>query len=166
MVAPGRHAYPRSRRLRLSLRRQPDLGHRWRHSYRRHPRQLTQPGLRASSELRVTGIRFRLACLLPAILSVALLGCGAQPPPNAEGASRFDTSALPVTARTFLSTLNASQRANATFRFDDPERTGWAYVPQRRSGIPLKEMDAEQRAVAFGLLGTGLSGRGTGLARG
>jgi hypothetical protein len=114
----------------------------------------------------VTGIRFRLARLLPAILSVALLGCGAQPPPNAEGASRFDTSALPVTARTFLSTLNASERADATFPFDDPERTKWAYVPQKRTGIPLKAMDAEQRAAAFGVLGTGLSERGAGLARG
>src|SRR5688500_1766292 len=163
MVTPGRHAYPRSRRLRLSLRERPDLGARWRHPYRRRPRQLAEPGLRASSELRVTG---RLARLLPAILSVALLGCGAQPRPNAEGAAGFDTSALPVTAGAFLSTLNASQRADATFPFDDPERTKWAYVPQKRAGIPLKAMEAEQRAAAFGLLGTGLSDRGTGLARG
>jgi hypothetical protein len=103
---------------------------------------------------------------LPAILSVAFLGCGGPPPPNAEGASRSDTSALSVAARTFLSTLNASQRTDATFPFDDPERTKWAYVPQKRAGLPLKEMDAEQRAAAFGLLGTGLSDRGTGLARG
>jgi hypothetical protein len=107
-----------------------------------------------------------LARLLPTILSVALLGCGAQPPPNAEGASHVDTAALPVTARTFLSTLNASQRADATFPFDDPERTKWAYVPQKRAGIPLKAMEAEQRAAEFGVLGTGLSERGTGLARG
>jgi hypothetical protein len=114
----------------------------------------------------VTGIRFGLARLLAAILSGALFGCGAPPPPNADGVSRSDTSALPATARTFLSTLNASQRADATFPFDDPERTKWAYVPQRRAGIPLKAMEAEQRAAAFGLLGTGLSDRGTGLARG
>jgi hypothetical protein len=111
-------------------------------------------------------MRFRLARVLIAIVSVALLGCGAQSPPNAEGASRSDTSALPVTARRFLSTLNARERADATFPFDDPERTKWAYVPQERAGIPLKAMDAEQRAAAFGVLGTGLSERGTGLARG
>ena len=113
-----------------------------------------------------THVRFRLARLFPAILSVALLGCGAQPPPNAEGAPGFDTSALPVAARTFLATLNASQRAAVSFPFDDPERTGWAYVPQERAGIPLKAMEAEQRAAAFGVLGTGLSDRGTALARG
>jgi hypothetical protein len=111
-------------------------------------------------------IQFGLTRLFPAVLCVALLGCGAQPPPNAEGASRLDTSALPATARAFLSTMNASERADATFPFDDPERTRWAYVPQKRTGIPLKAMEAEQRAAAFGLLGTGLSERGTGLARG
>ncbi len=110
--------------------------------------------------------RFRLAALFPAVLSAALLGCGAQPPPDARGAPGFDTSALAVTARTFLSTLNATQRAVASFPFDDPERTRWAYVPQQRAGIPLKAMDAKQRAAAFGVLGTGLSERGTGLARG
>jgi hypothetical protein len=95
---------------------------------------------------------------------VALLGCGAQPP--AAGAPGVDTSALPVTARAFLSTLSAKQRAAASFPFDDPERTRWAYVPQDRVGLPLKDMDAKQRAAAFGVLGTGLSERGTGLARG
>jgi hypothetical protein len=62
--------------------------------------------------------------------------------------------------------LNDGQRAAASFPFGDPERTRWAYVPQRRTGIPLQAMDAGQRAAAFDLLGTGLSERGTGLARG
>ena len=110
--------------------------------------------------------RFRLTGLFPALLVVALLGCGTQPPPETGGAPGSDTSALPMTARTFLSTLNARQRAVASFPFDDPERTRWAYVPQDRIGIPLQAMDAEQRAAAFGLLGTGLSERGTRLARG
>ncbi len=113
-----------------------------------------------------THIRFRLACLFPAVLSVTFLGCSAQPPPNVEGAPGFDTAALPVTARTFLSTLNTSQHAAASFPFEDPERTRWAYVPQKRVGIPLKAMDAEQRAAAFGVLASGLSDRGTRLARG
>ncbi|HEX8360886.1 MAG TPA: DUF3500 domain-containing protein [Longimicrobium sp.] len=100
------------------------------------------------------------------IATVALLGCGAHPPRPAGNASAPDTSALAGTARTFLSTLDDRQRAAASFPFDDPERTRWAYVPQRRTGIPLREMDARQRAAAFELLGTGLSERGTGLARG
>lgn len=114
----------------------------------------------------VTYVSFRSAGLFRAVLTLVLLGCGAQPPPPAGGASGSDTSALAGTARTFLSTLSDRQRAVATFPFDDPERTRWAYVPQRRTGIPLQAMDAEQRAAAFELLGTGLSERGTGLARG
>ena len=114
----------------------------------------------------VTYLQFRLAGVFRAVLSVALLGCGAQPSPDAGGAPGADTTALDATARTFLSRLDDGQRATATFPFDDPERTGWAYVPQARSGIPLKAMNAEQRAAAFAVLGTGLSQRGVGLARG
>jgi hypothetical protein len=113
-----------------------------------------------------TYIRFRLAGLFAAVISVALVGCGAQPRADAGGAPGLDTAALPVTARTLLSTLDARQRAVASFRFDDPERTTWAYVPRERAGIPLKDMDVEQRSAAFGLLGTGLSEHGTRLARG
>ena len=111
-------------------------------------------------------IRFRLAVLSAAVLGVALPGCGAQQPPDAGGVRGADTTALPATARTFLSTLNAAQRRTASFPFDDPERPRWAYVPQDRIGIPLQAMDARQRAAAFQLLATGLSERGTGLARG
>jgi hypothetical protein len=67
---------------------------------------------------------------------------------------------------TLAGLLHAKQRAVASFPFDDPERTRWAYVPQERAGIPLKDMDAKQRAAAFGVLGTGLSERGTRLAHG
>ena len=103
---------------------------------------------------------------LAAVFTVALVGCGGQAPPQSDGASGSDTSVTTVTARTFLSTLNARQRSTASFRFDDPKRTNWAYVPQRRDGIPLRDMSAEQRGAAFGLLATGLSERGTMLARG
>jgi hypothetical protein len=113
-----------------------------------------------------TCTRFRSAGLFTAVLTAALLGCGAPPPAPAGGASVADTSALAATARTFLSTLNDRQRAAALFPFDHPERTRWVYVPERRTGIPLGAMDTRQRAAAFEFLGTGLSERGTGLARG
>ena len=106
--------------------------------------------------LRCVGLR--CAGALAAAFTLALSGCGTQPP--------ADTAALSAPARTFLSTLSARQRATASFGFDDPERTKWAYVPQGRSGIPLGDMNAEQRAAAFEMLGTGLSERGAMLARG
>ena len=115
---------------------------------------------------RVTCVRFRSAGVVAAVLIVALHGCGTQSPARSDGASGADTAALTPPARKFLSVLNARQRASASFRFDAPERTNWAYVPRRRAGIPLRDMNAEQRAAAFGVLGTGLSERGTMLARG
>lgn len=113
-----------------------------------------------------TYVRPRSARLFAAVFTVALLGCGAQAPPHANATSGADTSAVAVTARSFLSTLGDKQRAVASFPFDDPERARWAYVPQSRSGLALEAMNAEQRAAAFAVLGTGLSERGTRLAHG
>ena len=116
---------------------------------------------------RLTCVRFgSTGVVVAAALAVALPGCGAQSPPRSGVASGADTAALSAPARTFLATLNARQRSGASFRFDDAERANWAYVPRRRSGLPLGDMSPEQRAAAFGLLATGLSERGTVLARG
>jgi hypothetical protein len=106
------------------------------------------------------------AGVLAAALIVALLGCDAEARPHSDGALISDTSALTVAARTFLSKLDEQKRSVASFPFDDPERTKWAYVPQSRNGLALGKMNAEQRAAAFALLGTGLSDRGTRLAQG
>ena len=106
------------------------------------------------------------SAVLFAVCSVALLGCGGQSPAHANAASAGDSSALTATAQSFLSTLSDKQRGVASFSFDDAERTRWAYVPQSRSGLALKAMNAEQRAAAFAVVGTGLSERGTKLAHG
>jgi hypothetical protein len=116
----------------------------------------------------VTSVRIGASGVVAAVLAltVALPGCGAQSPARSGAASAGDTAVLGASARTFLATLSARQRATASFGFDDPERTNWAYVPQRRAGLPLRDMDAAQRTAAFALLRTGLSERGTLLARG
>lgn len=113
-----------------------------------------------------TYIRTTSAGITAALFTIALLGCGAQATPHADAASASDTSALTATARSFLSTLNEKQRNVASFPFDDPERTRWAYVPQSRKGLALGSMNPDQRAAAFALVGTGLSERGTRLAHG
>jgi hypothetical protein len=110
-------------------------------------------------------VRVRSAAAI-AVLALALPACGPQSPAQAEGAISADTTALSAPARAFLSTLSAGERDKASFSFDDPERTNWGYVPRSRAGMPLKDMDPGQRAAAFGLLATGLSERGTALARG
>ena len=60
----------------------------------------------------------------------------------------------------FLASLSVAQRSNALFAFEDAERLNWHFVPRARRGLSLKEMTAEQRALARGILRAGLSRRG------
>lgn len=63
-------------------------------------------------------------------------------------------------ARAFLATLSAEQRQQTIFALDDPERFVWYYTPHDRKGLPLKNMNADQRRAALALLRTGLSDQG------
>jgi hypothetical protein len=115
----------------------------------------------------VARLRFGSAVLLSASLSAAILGCGVQSPtPSPNPDSVAGPSASGAAAQAFLSLLDERQRADASVSFDNPERINWSYVPQERAGIPLRAMDVGQRTAALGLLGTGLSERAVGLARG
>ncbi len=64
------------------------------------------------------------------------------------------------TAKTFLAALSTEQRAQATFRVNDEERLNWHFVPRERKGLPLKQMDSAQRALAQAFLSAGLSSSG------
>ena len=63
-------------------------------------------------------------------------------------------------AAAFLATLNAEQRAQATFDFSSDERLNWHYVPRPRLGLPRGEMDAAQLEAADSLMASGLSPAG------
>jgi hypothetical protein len=67
---------------------------------------------------------------------------------------------MTASAKAWLSSLTAEQKAKATFDFDGTERTNWHFIPRARKGLPIKEMTQEQRLLAHGLLATGLSHRG------
>lgn len=67
-------------------------------------------------------------------------------------------------ANTFLDSLTAEQKAKAAFVFDAAERENWHFIPRDRNGLPLKEMTAAQRHLAYALLSSGLSHRGYGKA--
>ncbi|BDG04784.1 DUF3500 domain-containing protein [Anaeromyxobacter oryzae] len=60
----------------------------------------------------------------------------------------------------FLRSLTPEQRRRATFPIDGPERLDWHYVPRERPGLPLGEMDDDQRAAAHALLRSALSDAG------
>lgn len=63
-------------------------------------------------------------------------------------------------ASAFISTLSPDQRKAALFDFADRERYDWHYVPRRRAGLPLRDMSAGQRSMAFAFLKAGLSDEG------
>lgn len=69
-------------------------------------------------------------------------------------------NAMTEAAGRFVSALDDAKKAHASFPFDSPERLNWHFIPRPRKGLPIKEMEPAQRALAFGLLRTGLGGSG------
>ncbi len=69
-------------------------------------------------------------------------------------------SHMAVAAERFLDSLSKDQTAKATYPFDAAERLDWHFIPRPRKGLPIKEMSAEQRALAFGLIQSGTAASG------
>ena len=57
----------------------------------------------------------------------------------------------------FVESLSPEQKARATFRYQDGERLFWYYPPLNRHGLPLRDMDSNQRQLAHALLSSGLT---------
>ena len=68
-------------------------------------------------------------------------------------------------AQAFVDSLDAGQRAVATFPFEGDERYLWHYTPVERNGLRLKDMTGVQRTAAFRMLNTALSAHGARKAR-
>jgi hypothetical protein len=67
----------------------------------------------------------------------------------------------------FVSTLTKKQKAKAVFDFDSKERTNWHFIPMQddkkrstRKGLPLQDMNEDQRKAALALLEAGTSDSG------
>lgn len=63
-------------------------------------------------------------------------------------------------ARAFLATLRPALKAECVQPIDGDERTTWSYLPGKRRGVALKEMNASERAAALAMLRSALSVRG------
>ena len=59
-----------------------------------------------------------------------------------------------------LDSLDAEQRARATFPYLDGERLFWYYPPLNRHGLPLLAMSGEQQSLAKRVLEAALSREG------
>jgi hypothetical protein len=69
-------------------------------------------------------------------------------------------SRMAAAADRFLVSLSSDQATKARFEFNAPERLDWHFIPRPRKGLPIKELKPEQRALAFGLIQSGLTGSG------
>jgi hypothetical protein len=101
----------------------------------------------------------RTAALRLAAAGAAGLALGPRPAQAATGTPE----AIEAAARAFLRSLPQAARARATFPFAGAERTRWhwtvpASVP--RNGLPLRDLSAEQRRLALGLLRASTSASG------
>jgi hypothetical protein len=97
------------------------------------------------------GIKPSLLLASAAIVGLALWA-GAQIEPSG--------SRMAQAADRFLTSLSDAQSAKATYPFDSPERLNWHFIPRARKGVSIKELSSEQRALAFGLIQSGLAGAG------
>ncbi len=73
---------------------------------------------------------------------------------------------MAAVAKRWLASLTKEQRAQATFKLDDAERTNWHFIPDfvikpdGRKGLPINKMTPQQRIFAVTLPATALSQRG------
>jgi len=63
-------------------------------------------------------------------------------------------------AKGFLATISPAQKAEATFKFDDPERLNWHFIPRPRKGLPLKSLEGGALKAAHTFIRSGLSEAG------
>jgi hypothetical protein len=69
-------------------------------------------------------------------------------------------SQLATAANRWLTSLSDESKAKAVFEYDSPERLNWHFIPRPRKGLSIKEMTSAQRALAFGILQSGLGSSG------
>src|SRR5262245_49176659 len=69
-------------------------------------------------------------------------------------------SAMAEAANKFLAPLTPEQKAKATLDFADENRRDWTVVPRDRKGVPLKDLDENQRKLAMEFMKTGLGASG------
>lgn len=62
------------------------------------------------------------------------------------------TAEMAAAANRWLESLSAEQRAKATYHYLDGERQFWYYPPLNRHGLPLRDMNQEQRDLAYALM--------------
>ncbi len=108
------------------------------------------------------------------VLSLPLLFSTLQPAPMCRGqeavaekpAKKVDAETkkkraamqIVVTTKALLETLSDEQKAKAVLDFDTEKRVGWHFIPKdTRKGLPLMEMDDDQKQAAMAVLRSAVS---------
>ena len=68
--------------------------------------------------------------------------------------------AMAHSAARFLESLDHSQKLKATFKYDDPERLNWHFIPRERLGLGLWDLDGAARDAADDLVRSALTQAG------
>lgn len=70
-------------------------------------------------------------------------------------------AAMADSANKFVASLNAEQKTKAVYSFDSDQRIDWYFVPRpTRRGVPLKELNEQQRKLAMEFLKAGMGAYG------
>jgi hypothetical protein len=76
------------------------------------------------------------------------------------GATTANAAGLADALQAWLDSLDAGQRARATFPFESEERFAWDYRPGTREGVSMADMTADQLSAAQRVLDSAMSERG------
>ncbi len=68
--------------------------------------------------------------------------------------------AMATAAQKLIEVLPAEQKQKLMYKYDDPERLNWHFIPKDRNGIVLWDLSSDQRKVAEELVKAGLSAAG------
>jgi len=67
---------------------------------------------------------------------------------------------MTAAAQNFMKQLTAEQRKLASFKYSDPERLNWHFIPRERKGLALKDLEGAALKTAHQFIASGLSDAG------
>jgi hypothetical protein len=97
------------------------------------------------------------AIVIVSVVGATLMSIRAD---DSKGATDEQESAGAQAARALLQALPDNKRSQAQLPFESGERTNWNYIPMKRAGVPLAELDANQKTQVDSLLRSALSPQG------
>ncbi|MDP7274378.1 MAG: DUF3500 domain-containing protein [Planctomycetaceae bacterium] len=69
-------------------------------------------------------------------------------------------AAMVAAGRAFLKTLDENQSSRCLFGYADKERLNWHFIPRKRQGLPIRDLEGARLQAALKLLASGLSEAG------